>query len=95
MPDNRTRMAGTPLMTKVAALHPTVTTAWADKGYKTEAVEHAAQLGIDLEIVQRDPTTRGFHVQPRRWLIERALGWLMHHRHLAATTKPTPTGQSQ
>ena len=52
-------------MTKVAALHPTVTKAWADNGYKTKAVAHAAHLGIDL-VVQRDPTTRGFQVQPRR-----------------------------
>jgi transposase len=48
------------------------------------------RLGIDLEIVQRDPTTRGFHVQPRRWVIERTLSWLMHHRRRPATTKPTP-----
>ena len=34
------------------------------------AVEHAAQLGIDLEIVQRDHATRGFHVRPRRWVID-------------------------
>lgn len=77
-------------MTKVAALHPTVTKAWADNGYKTKAVEHAAQLGIDLEIVQRDPTTRGFHVQPRRWGIERTLGWLMHHRRLARDHETHP-----
>ena len=39
---------------------------WTDIGYKTKAVEHAAHHGISLEIVQRDPATRGFHVQPRR-----------------------------
>ncbi len=79
-------------MTKVAALHPTVTKSWADNGYKTKAVEHAAQLGIDLEIVQRDPTTRGFHVQPRRWVIERTLGRLTHHRRLTLDyeTHPPP-----
>ncbi|MFF5897224.1 transposase [Streptomyces argenteolus] len=55
-----------------------------------KAVEHAAQLGIDLEIVQRDPTTRGFHVQPRRWVIERTLGWLMHHRRLARDYETHP-----
>ncbi|MGW3226298.1 transposase, partial [Streptomyces sp. NPDC001157] len=64
--------------------------AWADNGYKTKAVEHAAHLGIDLEIVQRDPTLRGFHVQPRRWVIERTLGWLMHHRRLARDYETHP-----
>jgi len=49
--------AGTQLMTKVAALHPTVTKAWADNGYKTEAVERATHLGIDPEIVHAAPPT--------------------------------------
>jgi transposase len=66
------------------------TKAWADNGYKTKAVEEAAHLGIDLQIVQRDPTTRGFHVQPRRWVIERTLGWLMHHRRPARDYETHP-----
>jgi transposase len=82
--------AGTHLLADIAARHPTITKAWADNGYKTKAVEHAAHLGIDLEIVQRDPTTRGFHVQPRRWVIERILGWLMHHRRLARDYETHP-----
>ncbi len=49
-------------------------------GYKTKAVVHAAHLGIGLAIVQRAPATRGFHVQPRRWVIERTLGSHMHRR---------------
>ncbi|MEU1669265.1 transposase [Streptomyces sparsogenes] len=68
---------------EVRRRHPTATKAWADDGYKTKAVEQAAQIGIDLEIVQRNPTVRGFRVQPRRWVIERTLGWLMNHRRLA------------
>ncbi|MBC2866373.1 transposase [Streptomyces mexicanus] len=71
---------------------PTVTQAWADNGYTTKAVELAAQIRIGLEIVQRDPTTRGFRVQPRRRVIERTLGRLMHHRRLARdhATHPQP-----
>ncbi|GAP52501.1 IS5/IS1182 family transposase [Streptomyces azureus] len=82
--------AGTQLLTKVRERHPTITKARADNGYKTKAVEQAAHLGIDLEIVQRDPTTRGFLVQPRRWVIERTLGWLMHHRRLARDYETHP-----
>ncbi|MER5385543.1 transposase [Streptomyces sp. NPDC002688] len=36
------------------------------------------------------PATRGFHVQPRRWVIERTLGWLMHHRRLARDYETQP-----
>ncbi|AJE43949.1 IS5 family transposase [Streptomyces nodosus] len=82
--------AGTQLLARVAEQHPTVTKAWADNGYKTKAVEHAARLGIDLEIVQRAPNVRGFHVLPRRWVIERTLGWLMHHRRLARDYETHP-----
>ncbi len=84
--------AATQLLTTVRDRHPTITKARADNGYKTKAVEQAAHLGIDLEIVQRDPNTHGFHVQPRRWVIERTLGWLMHHRRLARDyeTHPPP-----
>ncbi|GAA2230145.1 hypothetical protein GCM10010104_24200 [Streptomyces indiaensis] len=81
---------GTQLLTRVRQRHPTITKAWADNGYTTAAVEHAAHLGIDLEIVQRDPTTRGFHVQPRRWVIERTPGWLMHRRRPARDYETHP-----
>ncbi|BDM74775.1 hypothetical protein HEK616_82620 (plasmid) [Streptomyces nigrescens] len=82
--------AGTHLLAQVAEQHPAATKAWADNDYKTKAVEHAAQLGIDLEIVQRDPTVRGFRVQPRRWVVERTLGWLMHHRRLTRDYETHP-----
>lgn len=77
-----------------AFAHPRTPIEWADNGYKSNAVEQTARIGIDLEIVQRDPTTRGFHVQPHHWVVERALGWLMHRR-LACDYETTPTTQPQ
>ncbi|WP_162795732.1 transposase [Nonomuraea lactucae] len=65
--------AGPPLLTQVAADHPTITKTWADG-------EGGAALGIDVEVVRRDPATRGFAALPRRWVAERTLGWLMFHR---------------
>ncbi|MEU9047779.1 MULTISPECIES: IS5 family transposase, partial [unclassified Kitasatospora] len=82
--------AGRQLLTVVAAEHPTIGKAWADMGYKTAVVEHGATLGIDIEIVRRDPTTRGFVVQPRRWVVERTFGWLMNHRRLARDYETLP-----
>ncbi|MBP2037311.1 transposase [Streptomyces avidinii] len=46
--------------------------------------------GIDMHIVRRDPTTRGFTVLPRRWTVERTLGWLMNHRRLARDYEAHP-----
>ncbi|ROR46989.1 transposase [Kitasatospora cineracea] len=82
--------AGRQLLTTVAAEHPSIGKAWAGMGYKNAVVEHAATLGIDLEIIRRDPATRGFVVQPRRWVVERTFGWLMNHRRPARDYEALP-----
>jgi transposase len=82
--------AGRHLLTEVAAVHPTITKAWADSAYRTKVIEHAAQLGIDLQVVRRDPATIGFTTLPRRWTIERTFGWLMLHRRLARDYEALP-----
>ncbi|GGY13281.1 hypothetical protein GCM10010326_00650 [Streptomyces xanthochromogenes] len=46
-------------------------------------MEYGARLGIDVEIVQRNPGTKGFAPQPKRWVVEQTLGTLMLHRRLA------------
>lgn len=71
------------LIERVAAEHPTLRKPWVDGRYRRHLVEHAATLGIDMRIVRRDLTTRGFAVLRRRWTVERTLGWLMNHRRLA------------
>ncbi len=75
--------AGTHLLNQVAAEHPRVRKVWVDGGYRQHLVEHAATLGIDLEITQRRPVRRGFTPIPKRWAVERTYGWLMLHRRLA------------
>jgi hypothetical protein len=47
-------------------------------------------LGIDMEIVQRAPGTRGFTPLPKRWTVERTYGWLMSTAAWPATTKRSP-----
>ncbi|MGC9496466.1 IS5 family transposase [Streptomyces sp. WG7] len=74
---------GIHLLSQIASTSPHVTKAWADTGYRTKVIDHGARLGIDVEVVQRDPGTKGFKVIPRRWVVERTFGWLMHHRRLA------------
>src|SRR3954469_11223978 len=44
-------VAGTHLVDQVAAAHPTIRKVRGDGGYRQHLVEHAAQLGIDMEIV--------------------------------------------
>jgi hypothetical protein len=42
-----------------------------------------AQGDWDLEVVEHAPGTRGFSIQPRRWVVERTLGWLSRNRRLS------------
>jgi putative transposase len=41
------------------------------------------QGGWGLEIVERSADTEGFTVVPRRWIVERTLGWLTRNRRLS------------
>ncbi|WUU35662.1 IS5 family transposase [Streptomyces pseudovenezuelae] len=83
-------VAGTQLLDQVAAAQPGIRKVWVDGGYRKHFAEHAATLGIDLEIVQRTPGTRGFTPIPKRWAVERTYGWLMLHRRLARDYETHP-----
>jgi transposase len=83
-------VGGIHVLSNIAADHPRVTKAWADTGYRTKVVEHGATLGIDVEVTRRDPAQKGFKVIPRRWVVERTFGWLMHHRRLARDYETHP-----
>lgn len=57
---------------------------WADGAYGGELVEWVKTFfGWALEIVKRPKEQRGFVVLPRRWVVERTLGWLGRYRRLS------------
>ena len=63
---------------------------FADGGYRGEAAARvAAREGLRLEIVAREPGTRGFAVLPRRWVVERTFAWLGRNRRLAKDFETT------
>jgi hypothetical protein len=61
-----------------------------DGGYNNAVVEHGAGLGIDVEVVRRDPNVEGFRVLPRRWVVERTFGWFMLRRRLTRGYETLP-----
>ncbi|MFE3946749.1 IS5 family transposase, partial [Streptomyces sp. NPDC059118] len=81
---------GIHLLSNIAESHPRITKAWADTGYRTKVIDHGARLGIDVEVTRREPAQKGFKVIPRRWVVERTIGWLMHHRRLARDYETHP-----
>jgi len=74
------------LLGGLAFFVPRLTKIWADAAYRgKELADWCRQQGggWDLEMVEREPGTRGFQVQPRRWIVERSFAWLSRNRRLA------------
>ncbi len=81
---------GINLLDQATTTHPTLTKTWVAAGFKSRVVEHGAHLGVDVETVTKDPQVKGFSVVKRRWVVERTLGWLMHHRRLVRDYEARP-----
>jgi len=57
---------------------------FADAGYQGEVAGcAAAQERLLLQVIKRPVGTEGFHLLPRRWVIERTFAWLGRNRRLA------------
>ena len=70
-----------PLLTVLNGLCQRINLVWADGGYAGKLVIWAREtLGLALTIVKRSDDTTGFHVLPRRWVVERTLAWIARHR---------------
>ena len=57
---------------------------WADQGYTGDLADWLREkYGIDLEIVLKAAGQQGFAVLPRRWVVERTIGWTGRSRRLS------------
>jgi transposase len=69
-----------------------VTLAYVDQGYTGErAAADAAAAGIELRVVKLPRAKRGFVLLPRRWVVERSLGWAARFRRSAKDYERLPT----
>jgi transposase len=67
---------------------------WVDGGYSGEAFAQwvrGIRPKLEVEVVKRSDTAKGFRVLPRRWVVERTLGWLMRQRRLVRDYETTET----
>jgi transposase len=81
---------GKSVVSQLAAAHPTVTAGWADAGYKSGFLGHAAASGISFAVVEKQPGLKGFAPLPRRWAVERTFGWFVLHRRLVRDYETLP-----
>jgi len=81
-PANMTdRDAARELLFRLRVTQPQITQVWADSAYAGQLVTWAdTRLRITLRTVSRPKGAKGFVVLPRRWRVERTIGWLMHAR---------------
>ena len=68
-----------------------VRTALVDQGFKNAAVEHGKVVGIDVQIVERNPADTGFVPQPIRRRVEQTNGLNMLEQRLARDDEYAPS----
>jgi transposase len=84
--DVQDRDGGVLLMAALFGLFPFLRKLYADGGYQGPVFQKALARvlrRIDVEIVKRSGRARGFEVLPKRWIVERTIGWLSRCRRLA------------
>ena len=86
--------AGTALLDQVAASTPSVSTALVDQGFKRSVVAHGAAVGIDVQVVERNPADKGFVPQAKRWVVEQTFGILSFHRRLVRDYEHSPASSA-
>jgi putative transposase len=81
------------VLTNLFLLLHTVKMIWADCGYSgVELLDWVRlQFECDLTVVKRKKGTKGFHVLPRRWVVERTFAWLGRSRRLSKDYERKPT----
>ena len=79
------------LLRRVKALYCWIEVIFADSIYNRLAALLACfLLGLTLIIVRRMAGTSGFMLLPRRWVVERTLGWLGRWRRLSKDYEQLP-----
>jgi putative transposase len=67
---------------------------WADQAYAGQWVTWVRALRVHhpirLEVVKRTKGAEGFTVSPKRWIVERTLGWLNRYRRLSQDDEYLP-----
>ncbi len=79
------------LLKRVKPLYSWLRAVFADSLYNRLAALLACFLaGLTLIVVRRATGSTGFVVQPRRWVVERSLGWLGRWRRLSRDYEALP-----
>ncbi len=75
-----------------SCLH-TISKIWADSAYSGAELSNwiLDRFGCVIEVVRKAKGLQGFHVLPRRWVVERTFAWLIRSRRLNKDYERKPT----
>jgi len=80
------RDGGVLLMSSLFGIYPFLQRLFADGGYGGKTFRlgvHKVCPNLRISIVKRSKQAQGFEVLPKRWIVERTIGWLNRCRRLA------------
>ena len=84
--DIQDRDGGVLVMATPFGMYPFLLKLYADGDYQGPQFQdglRAVVRKIDVQIVKRSDTARGFTILPKRWIVERTIAWLNRCRRLA------------
>ena len=84
--DIQDRDGGVLVMATLFGMYPFLLALYADAGYQGPQFQRAllrVVRQVNVEIVKRSDAARGSFVLPKRWIVERTIGWLNRCRRLA------------
>lgn len=84
--DIQDRDGGVLVMATLFGMYPFLLKLYADAGYQGPQFQGAlvrVVRQVNVEIVKRSDAAKGFVVLPKRWIVERTIGWFNRCRRLA------------
>ena len=84
--DIQDRDGGVLVKASLFGLFPFLLKLYADGGYQGPQFKEGllkAMRQVNVEIVKRSDAAKGFAVLPKRWVVERTIGWLNRCRRLS------------
>lgn len=86
------RDGGKRVLELARCLYSKIVIVWADAAYSGEWLGWVwKSCGWFVEVVRRDRASKGFQVQPNRWIVERTFAWLCKYRRLVKDYEYRPT----
>ena len=93
VPANETERSGAKVWLKpLLGWFPWLQKIWVDSGYcgpDFAAWVRAQRPKLEIEVIKRSDDQWGFHVLPKRWIVERTFAWMVQNPRLARDCEQT------